>query len=86
MLRSQLKTMLEIAERKVESLTLDLHEEEQRINDGIADIKVHGGRLSEHYWQESHTLRQEIASARFLIGILTDTLAEEDKHRAKKYD
>lgn len=80
MLRAQLKTMLEITERKVEELTLRLQKEEQSINNDIQATHKLGARLGEHYWQEAHTTRQEIASARFLIGIIRDTLAEDDRH------
>lgn len=80
--RAILNIMLHSCESKLAKLQLVLEEEERRINNDIAASHTAGQRLGEHYWQEAHTIRQKIASAEFLRGILLQTL-EETKHASR---
>ena len=74
--RAILKIMLHSTEAKLVRIQLALEEKEREDNASIAEAHDAGQRLSEHYWQEAHALRQMKKSAEFFRDILLETIEE----------
>lgn len=72
-----LKIMLATTESKLARIQLALEVKEREDNASIAEAHDAGQRLSEHYWQEAHALRQMKTSAEMFRDILLESL--EDK-------
>lgn len=83
--QATIKIMLATTEAKLARIQLALEVKEREDNASIAEAHGVGQRLSEHYWQEAHALRQMKASAEMLHDILLETL-EEGKTNAKRDD
>lgn len=78
MTRAILKIMLASTEAKLARIQLALEEKEREDNESIAEAHNAGQRLSEHYWQEAHALRQMKASAEMFRDILLEALYPEE--------
>jgi len=74
--RVTLKIMLAACENKLVDFRLQLEARERADNNEIQGAHELGQRLGEHYWQESHVLRQKVKSAELLRETLLEALEE----------